>query len=307
MFSPEGTQDRPVELKDLAGERTTFMEFDDGSKTSVTDNWMTSDDPKAKQPRHFKGKAVFKLASQRTGRKLVGKQSTLKPPEPLESKPKPVQDPKLQVQVVPQPSKPASKPVDPKVVQFQDTFRERLFQALAADGSYDGLESFVSKALEDPDPQTGEACTHDTWVELPTMWIRLHRVPRSTLFTPSEQLQGGPLLSDSSGVRVTITLDDYHGMAIQEDTWTADGETSSACEMIRGATCFEKKTWLSMRCLRLPIPTCTSHRLDVPRDFLLQESLLSRSAGNMNLRTCSFGPGVLLVSVPRASRIIAKL
>ena len=49
------------------------------------------------------------------------------------------------------------------------------------------------------------------------------------------------MLSDLSGVRVTITLDDYHGMAIQEDTWTADGETSSACEMIRGATCFEKK------------------------------------------------------------------
>ena len=241
LFSPEITQDRPVELKDLAGERTTFMEFDDGSKTSVTDNWMTSDDPKARQPRHFKGKTVFKLASQRTGRKLVGKQSTLKPPEPLESNPKPVQDPKLQVQVVPQPSQPTSKPVDPKVVQFQDTFRERLFQALAADGSYDGLESFVSKSLEDPDPQTGEAFTHDTWVELPTMWIRLHRVPRSTLFTPSEQLQGGPLLSDLSGVRVTITLDDYHGMAIQEDTWTADGETSSACEMIRGATCFEKK------------------------------------------------------------------
>ena len=169
LFSPEGTQDRPVELKDLAGERTTFMEFDDGSKTSVTDNWMTSDDPKAKQSRHFKGKTVFKLASQRTGRKLVGKQSTLKPPEPLESKPKPVQDPILQVQVVPQPPQPTSKTVDPKLVQFQDTFRERLFQALAADVSYDGLESFVSKSLEDPDPQTGEAFTHDTCVELPTI------------------------------------------------------------------------------------------------------------------------------------------
>ena len=164
-----------------------------------------------------------------------------KPPEPLESKPKPVQDPKLQVQVVPQPPQPTSKPVDPKLVQFQDTFRERLFQALAADGSYDGLESFVSKSFKDPDPQTSEAFTHDTWVELPTMWIRLHRLLRATLFAPSEQLQGGPLLSDLSGVRVTITLDDYHGMAIQEDTWTADGETSSACEMIRGAICFEKK------------------------------------------------------------------
>ena len=76
------------------------------------------------------------------------------------------------------------------------------------------------------------------------MWIRLHRVPRSTLFAPGEQLQGGPLLSDLSGVRVTITLDDYHGTAIQEDDWTSEVETSSACEMIQGATCFEKKDLL---------------------------------------------------------------
>ena len=101
LFSPEGTQDRPVELKDVAGERTTFMEFDDGPKSSVTDNWMTSDDPKAKQARCFKGRTVFKLALQKTGRKLVGKRSTLKPPEPIEPGPGKVQDPKLQAQVVP--------------------------------------------------------------------------------------------------------------------------------------------------------------------------------------------------------------
>ena len=139
LFSPEGTQDRPVELKDLAGERSTFMEFDDGATSSVTDNWMTSNDPQAKQPRHFKGKTVFKFASQKTGRKLLGKQSTLEPSEPLEPQPKKVQDPKLQVQVVSQPPQSTLKPVDPKLVQCKDTFRERLFQALAADGSYDGL------------------------------------------------------------------------------------------------------------------------------------------------------------------------
>ena len=49
---------------------------------------------------------------------------------------------------------------------------------------------------------------------------------------------------DLSGVRVTITLNDYHGMAIQEDVWTSDGETSSACEMICGAICFGKKDFL---------------------------------------------------------------
>ena len=41
----------------------SLIQFDGGSTTSVTDNWMTSDDPKAKQPRHFKGKTVCKLAS----------------------------------------------------------------------------------------------------------------------------------------------------------------------------------------------------------------------------------------------------
>ena len=57
---------------------------------------------------------------------------------------------------------------------------------MSADGSYDGLGSFIVKSLEDPDPQSGEAYTHGTWVELPTMWVRLHRVARSTVFAPSE-------------------------------------------------------------------------------------------------------------------------
>ena len=134
------------------------------------------------------------------------------------------------------------------------------------------------------------------------MWIRLHRLPRSTLFAPGEQLQGGPLLSDLSGVRVTITLDDYHGMAIQEDVWTVDGETSSACEMIRGATCFEKK-----EVPEVADPDLHESSARRPKDFPLQESLLSRSVGNMTLHTCPFGPGAPLVSAPRASRIIDGL
>ena len=76
------------------------------------------------------------------------------------------------------------------------------------------------------------------------MWVRIRCVARSTLFAPSEQLQGGSLLSDLSGARATITLDDYRGVATQEDVWTSDGETSSACEMTRGATCFGKKDLL---------------------------------------------------------------
>ena len=79
---------------------------------------------------------------------------------------------------------------------------------------------------------------------LPTMWVRLHRVPRSTLFVPGEQLQGGPVLSDLSGARVTITLGDYDGMMLSEDFWTSVGEKPLTVEMVRGATCLEKKDLL---------------------------------------------------------------
>ena len=120
------------------------MEFEDGSATSVTDDSRTSDDPKAIQEKRFKGRTVFKLASVPTGRKLLGKPSALKPPEPLEVKPQKIKDSKLQV--VPPP---ASQPSNPLAAEHRDTFRERLFQALAADGSCDGLESFVTKSLGD--------------------------------------------------------------------------------------------------------------------------------------------------------------
>ena len=71
------------------------MEFEDGSTTSVTNAWRTSDDPRAVQEKRFKGRTVFKLASVPTGRKLLGKQSTLKPPEPLEVKHQKMKDSKL--------------------------------------------------------------------------------------------------------------------------------------------------------------------------------------------------------------------
>ena len=197
------------------------MEFEDGSTTSVTDDWRTSDDPRAVQEKRFKGRTVFKLASVPT------------------VKPQKIKDSKRQV--VPPPTSQASNRL---AAEYKDTFRERLFQALAADGSHDGLESFVMQSLDDFDPQTGEAYAHDTWVELPTMWVRLHRVPRSTLFVPGEQLQGGPVLSDLSGARVTITLGDSGGMMLNEDVWTSVSEKPLSVEMVRGATCLEKKNLL---------------------------------------------------------------
>ena len=105
-------------------------------------------------------------------------------------------------------------------------------------------ENELVVSLDDSDPQTGEAYAHDTWVELPTVWVRLHRVPRSTLFVPGEQLQGGPVLFDLGGARITITLSDYDGMMLNEDVWTSAVEKPLSVEMVCGATCLEKKDLL---------------------------------------------------------------
>ena len=109
------------------------MEFENGSKTPITDDWKTSDDPRARNDSFKVGQASTSVP---TGKKLVGKQSILKPPEPLEVKPKKVQDSKLQIF-----PPPTSQPSNPLAAEYTDTFRGRLFQALADDGSY----GFVAK------------------------------------------------------------------------------------------------------------------------------------------------------------------
>ena len=239
LFSPEGTKDRPVELKDLTGERVTVMNFEDGSSKTLNDDWRKSDDPRAKQDKYFKGKTVFKLASKPTGRRLVGKQSTLPRPEVHVEMPPPVPS-----------SRTSTQKLSPEVVlrdhgEYADTFRKRVFD-LVADEAVDpmkGLENFVKRSLDDVDPQTNEAYTHDTWVQLPTMWIRLHRQPRKNLFVPSERSEGGPNLSELSKARVTIQLDDHGSMKVDEDDWTLEGADRDVVEPFAcgGATCFEKR------------------------------------------------------------------
>ena len=100
LFSPGGTKDRPIDLKDLSNERTTYMEFEDATTTSALTTGGLGTIPERFKRRGFKGRSVFKLASVPTGSKLLGKQSTLKPPEPLEVKPQKIKDSKLQVQLL---------------------------------------------------------------------------------------------------------------------------------------------------------------------------------------------------------------
>ena len=76
--------DRPVGLEDLADERTTFLEYEDGSKETLVDNWREVENPKERSSQRFVGKTVFKLKSAPTGKRLLRKRSTFPEPQPLQ-------------------------------------------------------------------------------------------------------------------------------------------------------------------------------------------------------------------------------
>ena len=92
------------------------------------------------------------------------------------------------------------------------------------------------------DPQTSELYTYGTWVQLPTVWMRLHRQPHSKLFVPSEKLEDGPDVSELSGTRVTVQLSEGEGIECAQDDWKLEGADRERDGLFAhgGATCFEK-------------------------------------------------------------------
>eukprot|EP00439_Symbiodinium_sp_Y106_P017984 s4004_g2.t1 len=92
------------------------------------------------------------------------------------------------------------------------------------------------------DPQTSELYTYGTWVQLPTVWMRLHRQPHSKLFVPSEKLEDGSDVSELSGSRVTVQLSEGEGIECAQDDWKLEGADRERDGLFAhgGATCFEK-------------------------------------------------------------------
>ena len=56
VVSPDGTKDRRVGLEDLPDERTTFLEYEDGSMETLVDNWREVESPKERSSQRFVGK-----------------------------------------------------------------------------------------------------------------------------------------------------------------------------------------------------------------------------------------------------------
>ena len=227
FFSPEGTKDRPVELSDLADTRATYLEYADGRKETLTDNWRSAEFPRGKTSERFVGKTVFQLASKPTGRKLVGKQTTIPEPATLKPQPQPVSE-------EPQPLfKQPSK--ETKEHSVEDTFRLRLAQT--ASGSLSDFQKSLLEQLSEKDPTTGQPYTHDLWLDFPACWVRVHYLPRDTLFVPEEP----HFMEQLGNGRMTLVVRPETADAPfwHTDRWREDGATLISSPFV-GATCFDK-------------------------------------------------------------------
>ena len=232
-----------MDLKDLADERVTYFEYADGRKETFTDNWRKAENPKGPSPERFVGKTVFQLSSKPTGRKLVGKQTTLLEPTPLRQ-PQPVPQQQLG-QAEPEAPQPLFKQPTKglKEQSTEDTFRLRLQQT--SSGTLDDFRKALLEQLAEKDPSTGQPYTHDLWLDFPSCWVRVHYESRNTLFVPEdshfeEQLGNG---------RMTLIVrpDTEEVPFWHADVWRKAGATLISLPFV-GATCFEKADLQLVEC-----------------------------------------------------------
>ena len=236
--------------------RVTHLEYEDGTRAELVDNWRVAEDPRAKLEKPFVGKTVFKLRSKPTGKKLVGKQSTLPAPvEPLVPQPQPL--PRLDEALQHGGRAPAAELAQEQV---RDTFREGLHQA--SGGTLEAYQKAVLEPLRQDDPLTNQACDHDLWLELPLVWVRVHYLPRSSLFVP----EGEDFARDLGNGRMTLFIDADGNPTWVEDTWRTEG-SKELDRTFTGATLFEKPDYpldvepadpghlLAQRPRGLPVPT----------------------------------------------------
>ena len=229
LFAPNVTRDRPVDVKNLADDRVTHLEYEDGTRAELVDNWHVAEDPHAKLEKPFVGKTVFKLCSKPTGKKLVGKQSTL---------PAPVEPPVPQPQPLPRLDEALqhggrATAAELAQEQVRDTFREWLHQA--SGGTLEAYQKAVLEQLRQDDPLTNQAYDHDLWLELPLVWVRVHYLPRSTLFVPEDE----DFARDLGYGRMTLLIDADGNPTWVEDTWRTEG-SKELDRTFTGATLFEK-------------------------------------------------------------------
>ena len=176
-------------MKDLSDECVTYFECAHGRKETLTDNWRQAANPKGPSPECFVGRTMFKLSSKPTGRKLVGKQTTLPTlPEPTPLKPQPQPQPQaqeLELSVeAPQHNHFSSSPRKGRKEQStENTLRLRLEQT--SSGTLEDFKKALLEQLSEKDPATGQPYTHDL-CDFPSGWVHVHYESRSALFAPED-------------------------------------------------------------------------------------------------------------------------
>ncbi|CAE7220981.1 RE1 [Symbiodinium natans] len=115
----------------------------------------------------------------------------------------------------------------------EDTFRLRLAQA--ASGTLPDFQKALVEQLSEKDPATGEAFTHDRWLNFQLFWVRVHYVSRNTLYVP-EDLHFEEELGNA---RMTLIMRPDAEPTWHFDLWRKYG-TQEVTQDFVGATCFEK-------------------------------------------------------------------
>ncbi|CAE7281951.1 unnamed protein product, partial [Symbiodinium natans] len=115
----------------------------------------------------------------------------------------------------------------------EDTFRLRLAQA--ASGTLPDFQKALVEQLSEKDPATGEAFTHDRWLNFQLFWARVHYVSRNTLYVPED-----PHFEEELGnARMTLIMRPDAEPTWHFDLWRKHG-TQEVMQDFVGATCFEK-------------------------------------------------------------------
>ncbi|CAE7376815.1 unnamed protein product [Symbiodinium natans] len=115
----------------------------------------------------------------------------------------------------------------------EDTFRLRLAQA--ASGTLPDFQKALVEQLSEKDPATGEAFTHDRWLNFQLFWARVHYVSRNTLYVPED-----PHFEEELGnARMTLIMRPDAEPTWHFDLWRKYG-TQEVTQDFVGATCFEK-------------------------------------------------------------------
>ncbi|CAE7281934.1 unnamed protein product [Symbiodinium natans] len=115
----------------------------------------------------------------------------------------------------------------------EDTFRLRLAQA--ASGTLPDFQKALVEQLSEKDPATGEAFTHDRWLNFQLFWVRVHYVSRNTLYVPED-----PHFEEELGnARMTLIMRPDAEPTWHFDLWRKHGAQEVTQDFV-GATCFEK-------------------------------------------------------------------